>query len=109
MTENEIVAKFNALRSDLQRTAAQVVDLEAERDEHKLVLAAMAPMEKERKCFRLINGVLVEREVGGVVPELQANVDNVSLKHYSLIIDCEHNWEICRNVSQERDGAFKLC
>ena len=43
MTENEIVAKFNALRSDLQ-----------------------------------LNGVLVEREVGGVVPELQANVDNVS-------------------------------
>jgi hypothetical protein len=35
--------------------------------------------EPDRKCFRLIGGVLVERTVKDVVPALQTNRDGVSL------------------------------
>ena len=35
--------------------------------------------EPDRKCFRLIGGVLVERTVQDVVPALQTNRDGVSL------------------------------
>ena len=31
----------------------------------------------DRKCFRLIGGVLAERTVKDVVPQLQTNCDNV--------------------------------
>ena len=34
-------------------------------------------MEKDRKCFRMIGGVLVERTVGEVLPALEQNRDQL--------------------------------
>lgn len=39
--------------------------------------------EPDRKCFRLIGGVLVERTVKDVVPALQTNRDGVSLHYFT--------------------------
>jgi hypothetical protein len=41
--------------------------------------------EPDRKCFRLIGGVLVERTVKDVVPALQTNRDGVSLRESSFL------------------------
>lgn len=43
----------------------------------RLVLETLGPVPKDRKCFRLINGVLVERTVADVVPALQTNADGL--------------------------------
>lgn len=40
--------------------------------------------EPDRKCFRLIGGVLVERTVKDVVPALQTNREGVSLRELCL-------------------------
>jgi Prefoldin subunit len=42
--------------------------------------------EPDRKCFRLIGGVLVERTVKDVVPALQTNRDGVSLQRSSICL-----------------------
>jgi prefoldin subunit 2 len=77
LTEREIVNQFNAKRSDLQRLATKVTELETDADEHLLVIENLKSMESGRKCFRLMNGVLVERVVGEVLPELVENVKQV--------------------------------
>ena len=41
------------------------------------MLESLAPVPRDRKCFRLINGVLVERTVGDVVPALETNAEGL--------------------------------
>jgi len=43
----------------------------------RLVLETLEPLPADRKCFRLINGVLVERTVKDVVPALQTNSEGL--------------------------------
>jgi prefoldin subunit 2 len=57
-----------------------------ERDEHKLVVETLSKLESERKAFRLIGGILVERSVGEVLPAVSQNFDGVSLLFFVLVI-----------------------
>ncbi|KAJ3061571.1 hypothetical protein HDU98_002485 [Podochytrium sp. JEL0797] len=76
-TDQEIVAQFNAMKQELQAIASKLGELEQEKDEHKMVVDTMVPLNGDRKCFRLINGVLVERTVEAVLPALKQNMDNI--------------------------------
>ncbi|KAE9979772.1 hypothetical protein EG328_000710 [Venturia inaequalis] len=44
---------------------------------HPLVLETLEPLAEDRKCFRMINGVLVERTVKEVVPALKTNSEGL--------------------------------
>ena len=44
---------------------------------YRLVTETLHPLPKERKCFRLINGVLVERTIEEVLPALTTNSDGL--------------------------------
>lgn len=43
----------------------------------RLVLETLTPLTGDRKCFRMINGVLTERTVKDVLPALQTNADGL--------------------------------
>lgn len=55
-----------------------IVQLNYERDEHKLVVDILGKLESERKAFRLVGSVLVERTVGDVLPTVSQNFEGVS-------------------------------
>ncbi|KIN92882.1 hypothetical protein M404DRAFT_172432 [Pisolithus tinctorius Marx 270] len=77
---SDIQQTYSRFQNELQSIAGKIGELEQEAEEHTLVLATLdEALEKEpnRKCFRLIGGVLVERTVKEVVPALRTNRDGI--------------------------------
>lgn len=66
----------------------------------RLVLETLTPLPGDRKCFRMINGVLVERTVQDVVPALQTNADGLKkvlddlVKNYKSKQDELDRWKV---------------
>ncbi|KAJ7094468.1 Prefoldin subunit-domain-containing protein [Mycena belliarum] len=80
LSDQEISQNYSRMQSDLQALAGKIGELDQEADEHTLVLGTLNEAlaeEPDRKCFRLIGGVLVERTVKDVVPALQTNRDGI--------------------------------
>ncbi|KAK7204775.1 Prefoldin beta-like protein [Myxozyma melibiosi] len=73
----DLQAQYNNYKSTLQQLAQKIGELESETDEHKLVLDTLKPLPADRKCFRMIGGVLVERTVADVIPALETNASGV--------------------------------
>ncbi|KIW97637.1 uncharacterized protein Z519_01221 [Cladophialophora bantiana CBS 173.52] len=65
----------------------------------RLVMETLEPLPQDRKCFRLINGVLVERTVKDVLPALKTNSDGLKqvleelLKQYKSKQDEMDRWK----------------
>lgn len=66
----------------------------------RLVLETLEPLSEDRKCFRLINGVLVERTVKDVAPALKTNQDGLKkvlddlVKQYKTKQDDLDKWKV---------------
>lgn len=62
-----------------------MVQLTLEKDEHKLVIDQLSTLEPERKAFRLIGGILVEKTVGEALPAVQQNFEGVRHQYYMVV------------------------
>ncbi len=52
--------------------------MEDEKKENELVLESISKLEDSRKCWRLINGVLMEKTKVEVVPEMRVVINNLN-------------------------------
>ncbi|CCX30151.1 Prefoldin beta-like protein [Pyronema domesticum] len=75
--QQELQIQYGNYKNLLQQLATKIGDVEQEAEEHRLVLETLGPVPKDRKCFRLINGILMERTVADVVPALQTNAEGL--------------------------------
>ena len=66
----------------------------------RLVLETLDPLPPDRKCFRMVNGVLVERTVKDVIPALKTNSDGLKkvldelVKQYKKQQDDMEKWKV---------------
>ncbi|EIE92148.1 hypothetical protein G6F46_000759 [Rhizopus delemar] len=84
-SDAELTQKYNQFKSELQQIAQKIGELESEVEEHKLVIDSISPLEPERKCFRMVGGVLVERTVREVLPALETNYSGIKQVIESLL------------------------
>lgn len=73
----EIEAKYRTLMQECQQLTTKIAELENDRNEHKLVEETLEPLDPDRRAFRLVGGVLVERTVKEVLPSVKQNRDNL--------------------------------
>ncbi|THZ18642.1 hypothetical protein D6C89_08162 [Aureobasidium pullulans] len=97
--QQELQAQYSGYKETLQAIAQKIGDVETEAEEHKLVLETLEPLPGDRKCFRMINGVLVERTVQDVLPQLKTNADGLKkvledlLKQYTTKQEELEKWK----------------
>ena len=74
---HQVVQLVSGLKTDVSQLASKLGELDVERNEHRSVLDAISKLEAERKCWRLIGGVLVEKTVSEVIPAVQKNLEGI--------------------------------
>ena len=68
---------LNFMREQCQELAIKINQMDLDKTEHELVMKALEPLDPDRKCFRMIGNVVVERTVGEVLPAVLKNRDQV--------------------------------
>ncbi|GAA5963783.1 hypothetical protein JCM3765_006854 [Sporobolomyces pararoseus] len=107
--EQELAAQFRRTQTELQSLVQKITELERELEEHTLVGATLKEafeIEPSRKCFRLIGGVLVERTVKEVLPQLQEQTDQ--LKNILETLMNEHKKKERNFVQWQKDNKIVI-
>merc|ERR1712228_623401 len=76
-SQETIIQGFNSLRNEQRSIAGKTNELQQDLNEHKIVIETLEGVDGDRKCFRMVGGVLVERTVKDVVPALVNNRDKL--------------------------------
>jgi prefoldin subunit 2 len=75
--QEEIIQGFNGLRNEQRAIASKLNELQQDLNEHKIVIETLEGVDPDRKCFRMVGGVLVQRTVKEVMPALVGNRDKM--------------------------------
>eukprot|EP00347_Sterkiella_histriomuscorum_P020507 403337533 len=76
-TEGQVIQNYQNLQRETSLLVAKIIEIEDEKKEHELVLETIKDLEDDRKCWRMVNGVLFEKTKGETVPELVAEISNM--------------------------------
>merc|ERR1712110_1391341 len=71
--DQNIANGLQNLRNEQRLMANKLSELNMDLNDHKLVIETLEKQDRDKRCFRLVGGVLVERKVGEVEPALVNN------------------------------------
>lgn len=76
--EHQIVDRYKSMLNERDVIAGMILERQGDLDEHTLVLKTLKNCRGDRKAWRLVGDVLVERTVESVIPEVEKNMGNLS-------------------------------
>ena len=68
---------LNLMREQCQDLSIKINSLDLDKTEHDLVIQALEPLPADRKCFRMIGNIVVERTVSEVLPAVKQNREQI--------------------------------
>ena len=77
LSPGEAQARLQALQQVCQDLTRKINELDMDRTEHGLVIDALKPLDPNRKCFRMVGDVVVERTISEVFPAVVKNRDAI--------------------------------
>lgn len=77
-SQEQIIMRFNQLRQEQRLLASKYGEFEMDIAEHNAVIDTLKNVDGNRKCFRSVGGILVERTVKDVLPTLENNKRQIS-------------------------------
>ncbi|KAL3782593.1 hypothetical protein ACHAWO_008244 [Cyclotella atomus] len=77
LSQREILGTYQQMQREIQGMIQQLTKIEMERNEHALVEETLEPLDPDRRAFRLVGGVLVERTVREVLPTVKEHKVNL--------------------------------
>ena len=76
--EQKVAQRYQQLQREAQLLVAKLMEVEDEKKENELVLDSIQKLEDTRKCWRLLNGVLMEKTKAEVLPEMRSHINNLN-------------------------------
>ena len=83
-----ILNQYKQMGIECSNIAAKVHELNNEKEEHRLVVEQLSKLEDNRRAYRLVGGVLVEKNVNEVTPIVTENLEGVHCTAYLLLLGC---------------------
>mmetsp|Transcript_40584 Transcript_40584/g.84929 ORF Transcript_40584/g.84929 Transcript_40584/m.84929 type:complete len:128 (+) Transcript_40584:1395-1778(+) len=77
--EQEVLGTYRQKQSEMQGLIQNLTKIEMDRNEHRLVEETLTPLDPDRRAFRLVGGVLVERTVREVLPTVREHRGNLDI------------------------------
>jgi len=77
-SEAQLENDYQMMRQQCQQLTYKINQIKLDADEHDLVIDALKPLDPERKCFRMVDAIVVERTVKDVLPAVQKNKDSMA-------------------------------
>lgn len=77
LSPDEAQARLQALQQVCLELTRKINELDMDRTEHGLVIDALKPLDGDRKCFRMVGDVVVERTIAEVAPAVIKNRDAI--------------------------------
>mmetsp|Transcript_75855 Transcript_75855/g.104846 ORF Transcript_75855/g.104846 Transcript_75855/m.104846 type:complete len:125 (+) Transcript_75855:24-398(+) len=74
----EVSRRYQVMQQEVQALISRIMEIDDEKKENELVLESIMKLEDDRKCWRLINGVLFEKTKAQVVPEMTTMIKNLA-------------------------------
>ena len=75
--QQHIITTYRGMRNEIRRLAEKIGELDVDLHEHTRVLETLEPLNKDRKAYRMIGGVLVERTVEEIQPAVSKNKEEI--------------------------------
>lgn len=76
--EQKVAQRYQQLQREAQVLVQKLMEIEDEKRENELVIDSISKLEDTRKCWRLINGVLMEKTKLDVIPEMRGVINNLN-------------------------------
>ncbi|CAG9476042.1 prefoldin subunit 2, putative [Plasmodium vivax] len=83
--QNEAKSTYEQIEKDRVQLVSKIEELYQDVVEHKLVLEALENVPADRRCYRMVGEILVERTVGEIKPALVDHKNKVE----QIIAECQ--------------------